>query len=297
MVENKNYSYTELLKLTDALIKKYPFIKKITLSKSCAGREIFALKVGRLKNCSLIAAAFHGSEHITTNIAMYFLSELASALFTDSPLGGIRVTEAFKNCGVIIVPRVNPDGCEISINGAACAGGFSGFVKKASLGDTLHWNANARGIDINHNFAADFQKVKISERRHGILSPGPTKFGGTRPESEPETAALCALCRTVNFKQVLALHTQGEVIYYTFGNKNPRNSEQMAQIMATASNYALDIPKGTAVGGGFKDWFIEEFGRPGFTVEAGLGENPLDIGKAGEIYERIRSMLTLFTIM
>lgn len=297
MVENINYTYKKLLKLTDALTAKYPFIKKIVLSKSCAGREIFALKIGRIKNCSLIAAAFHGSEHITTNIAMYFLSELASSLFTDSPLGGIRVTEAFKNCGLIIVPRVNPDGCEISISGAESAGYFSEFVKKAALGDTLHWNANARGIDINHNFAADFAGVKQAERKHGILSPGPSKFGGSAPESEPETAALCSLCRNINFKQVLALHTQGEVIYRNFRNKIPKSSEQMAQIMATASGYALDYPEGTALGGGFKDWFIEEFNRPGFTVEAGLGKNPLDIGKAKEIYEKIRSMLTLFSIM
>ena len=67
--------------------------------------------------------------------------------------------------------------------------------------------------------------------------------------------------------------------------------------MATASGYALDTPVGIAVGGGFKDWFITEFNRPGFTVELGLGENPLSPSLADEIYRKVEKMLMLCTIM
>ena len=35
---------------------------------------------------------------------------------------------------------------------------------------------------------------------------------------------------------------------------------------------------------GYKDWFIKVFRRPGFTIEAGSGENPLPIGQFEEIY-------------
>ena len=35
---------------------------------------------------------------------------------------------------------------------------------------------------------------------------------------------------------------------------------------------------------GYKDWFIRRFRRPGYTVEAGLGQNPLPIEQFGEIY-------------
>lgn len=34
---------------------------------------------------------------------------------------------------------------------------------------------------------------------------------------------------------------------------------------------------------GYKDWFIQDFDRPGYTVEAGLGENPLPISQLPEI--------------
>ena len=67
--------------------------------------------------------------------------------------------------------------------------------------------------------------------------------------------------------------------------------------MATASGYALDVPTGIASGGGFKDWFITEFCRPGFTVELGKGKNPLPITDAEEIYRRTEEMLMLCSIM
>ena len=33
-----------------------------------------------------------------------------------------------------------------------------------------------------------------------------------------------------------------------------------------------------------KDWFIQEFRKPGFTIELGLGVNPLPISQFDEIY-------------
>jgi g-D-glutamyl-meso-diaminopimelate peptidase len=71
----------------------------------------------------------------------------------------------------------------------------------------------------------------------------------------------------------------------------------MAEIMATTSGYALDVPVDIATGGGFKDWFIKEFTRPGFTVEIGKGKNPLPANEAYKIYKQIRELLMLSTIM
>ena len=67
--------------------------------------------------------------------------------------------------------------------------------------------------------------------------------------------------------------------------------------MASSAEYALDVPTDLALGGGFKDWFIDCFDRPGFTAELGLGVNPLPIKQSREIYIRVREMLTLFSIM
>ena len=92
-------------------------------------------------------------------------------------------------------------------------------------------------------------------------------------------------------RHVIALHTQGEVIYWSYGDKQPARSAKMAEIMAAESGYALEVPTGLASMGGFKDWFICRFRRPGFTIEVGKGINPLPISQFYEIYEKIEPML------
>lgn len=36
---------------------------------------------------------------------------------------------------------------------------------------------------------------------------------------------------------------------------------------------------------GYKDWFIQDFRQPGFTVELGQGVNPLPLEQFDEIYQ------------
>ena len=50
---------------------------------------------------------------------------------------------------------------------------------------------------------------------------------------------------------------------------------------------------GTASHGGLKDWFIQETGRPGFTLEVGRGQNPLPIEQLPEIWRKLRETLML----
>ena len=292
-----DYDYSALNKLIGLLCGRYPKLKSFTIGKSCAGRDIQALKIGNASEYSLIAAAVHGSEHITTNVLMMFAEELCEALENDSSVGGLNARKALFKKGIIFIPRANPDGCEISIHGAAGCAGKSDAIRNFFSDDFKHYNANLRGVDLNHNFDAGFKEVKSAEQKAGIYGPSGTRYGGSRPESEPETVALCDICRKINIRQLLALHTQGEVIYWTYGENRPSRSERMAEIMASSANYILDTPDEIASAGGYKDWFIEKFNRPGFTAELGLGQNPLPAESARSIYERVREMLMLFSVM
>lgn len=296
-VNSKEYDYLERKRLIDSLCDEYKFVKKATIGRSCGGKEITALKIGSASEYCLMAAAFHGSERITSTVLLMFFEELCRAIQNNSSIAGLKMPRALRGRGVIFVPCVNPDGCDISLLGAAACGGLKDNIAKLCNNDFAHWNANLRGVDINHNFNADWQNLREKERALGIYGPAPTRFGGFKPESEPETLALTELCRTAKIRHVLALHTQGEVIYWSYGKKQPSRGRKMAEIMATSSGYALDIPTGIADGGGFKDWFIEEFNRPGFTVELGRGKNPLPADTAENIYLRAREMLTLCSIM
>lgn len=297
IVKAVEYDYYERNRVIDALCSKYGFIKKSVIGKSCSGKEIKALKIGDAPAYCLIAAAFHGSERITATIALMFLESLCEALNENGYISGLRARRAIVGRGVIIVPCVNPDGCDISLLGEKACVGASIDIARLCKNNFSKWNANLRGVDINHNFDADWERLHKLEQKSGIYLPGPARYGGEHPESEPETIALTSLCRKTKTRHVLALHSQGEVIYWDYGNKNIPRSRKMAEIMATSSGYALDIPTGLAVGGGFKDWFISEFSRPGFTVEVGIGENPLPAYCADDIYQRIEEMLMLCSIM
>lgn len=297
IVRSENYGYKEINQIIRILCSNYGFLERMSIGKSVAGRDITAVKFASGESYTLFSASFHGSEHITSNICLMLLEELAYAYQTNSSVEGINIKKAIEGRGIIFVPRVNPDGCEISLFGAAAAGDRAGTVIKQCAGDFSRWNANLRGVDINHNFDADFAGVKRREFEAGIYAAGPTKFGGEKPESEPETKALVSLCHKENIHHVCALHTQGEVIYWGYKNHCLNRNRQMAQILAATSGYALDVPTGTAVGGGFKDWFVSHFERPGFTIELGRGRNPLPIEKALEIYLKAREMLTVCAIL
>ena len=60
------------------------------------------------------------------------------------------------------------------------------------------------------------------------------------------------------------------------------------------AGYRLADPSGTAVYGGLTDRFTREFMRPAYTLECGIGENPLPPSELGSIYGKLRK--TLFTL-
>ncbi|MBE6727108.1 MAG: gamma-D-glutamyl-meso-diaminopimelate peptidase [Ruminococcaceae bacterium] len=297
ITEIKAYDYIALKQTLLSLSKKYPLLNISYIGKSCAGRDIPAVKIGKSQEYALIAAAFHGTEYITETVLLRFIESLCKALQNDESIAGFNARKAMFGRGVIFVPCVNPDGCEIVLHGSSAAGFMAENVLRIAGGNLKKWNANLRGVDINHNFDADWEKLRKMECEAGITGPALTRFGGFRAESEPETLALTTLCRTKRIRHVAALHSQGQEIYWKYGDYEPARSRKMAEIMATTSGYMLSEPKGLAVGGGFKDWFIKEFNRPGFTVEMGKGENPLPIETAKEIYERLEEMLMLTVIM
>ncbi len=297
IVTVKEYDYYERQKVIASLCEKYKFIKKSIIGKSCGGKDITALKIGSAEEYCLIAAAFHGSERITALILLMYIEQLCEALQSGGYIEGINAKRGLMGRGVIFVPCVNPDGCDISLLGKKACGQSAEEIARLCKNNFEKWNANLRGVDINHNFNADWENLRKKERSLGIYGPAPTRFGGFKPESEPETIALTNLCRKIKMRHAVALHSQGEVIYWTFGDKRPPRAQKMAEIMATSSGYALDVPVAIADGGGFKDWFITEFNRPGFTIELGLGKNPLPIEQAKDIYRDIREMLVLTTIM
>ena len=293
----KEYDYYERKRVINTLCEKYKFLKHSIIGKSCSGKGIDILKIGSGENYAILVAGVHGSERITSTLLLMFVEELCCAIKRGTYMGEIDVFKALRGRGVIFLPCLNPDGCDISLLGKKACGENAPKIESLCRGDFEHWNANLRGVDLNHNFDAGWEELHKMERELGIIGPAPTRFGGYKPHSEPETVALAELCMRENIRSTMALHSQGEVIYWDYGTKTPAKSRKMAEILATSSGYALDVPISIATGGGFKDWFIDKFRRPGFTVEVGVGKNPLPPETAEGIYRQIKEMLSLYIIM
>lgn len=279
-----------------AICQKYGFVKHFFAGKSACGRCIDVLHIGNTKNRVLYCGGFHGSEYLTVLAALRFFEECCDAIKNHSALGNYKIGDFLSIRGLTVVPCVNPDGVEIALHGSDAAMKYKPLVEKVS-NNTYKWQANARGVDINHNFNAGWCELKQRELDRNIKSPSPTRYGGTHPESEPETKALTSLCRNIDFERAIALHSQGREIYCSFGKNTPVLSFRLASVFSQASGYNIAFPEEIATGGGFKDWFIEKFRRPALTIEMGLGENPLPLSDFENEYQLLKNILCLGVVV
>jgi g-D-glutamyl-meso-diaminopimelate peptidase len=191
---------------------------------------------------------------------------------------------------------VNPDGVNVVTywpNYPNPAYEQATALNKTGLPIPSVWKANIRGTDLNLNYPAGWQNEHNLELQEGITGPAPRDYGGPYPLSEPETNAMVNFTRQHSFRLVIAYHTQGNVIYYQFENMQPPESTTIAQLFSRVSGYTIASNPGEASYAGYKDWFIQDFGRPGFTIEVGLGANPVSITQFPDIYRQNEEILLL----
>lgn len=238
------------------------------IGRSHLNRPIHALTLGRGKKNVLINAAHHANEWITTLILMRFLEELAEGFASRRP------PRWAENVTLHCIPLVNPDGVEM--------------VVTKNFSD---WKANFVGVDLNSNYPAGWQLARKNKFARGFDKPGPRDFVGEKPLSEPESAALAVYTTLHDIDITISLHTQGEEIYWRYGDSDPPGAEKLARRFAAASGYALEEVPDESSHAGYRDWFIATFGRPGFTIECGLGENPLPLSQFDDMYEKASAIL------
>lgn len=267
-----------------ALMKSYSFLKVYTIGKSVNQVPLYALRLGCGPRKVHINASHHGNEWLTTFILMRTIEMLCKALKNGESLYGIYIKELLQRVTYDFVPMVNPDGVMLCLEGTK-----SEYFTKAHLKwnegsfDFSRWKANARGVDLNRNYDAGFLAYQhISE----VHTPSFAYYAGPYPESEPESKALADLTRRQQYDIVLAYHTQGEMIYWTYDNLYVATAQEYAKIFEEVSGYILEEPEPLAASGGYKDWFIKTFRKPGFTIECGLGENPISTNQSEEIIKR-----------
>ncbi|MEG0456525.1 MAG: M14 family zinc carboxypeptidase [Oscillospiraceae bacterium] len=303
----KKPSYDEIYLYCKNFTEKYNFIKCFDIGKTYLKRNIPALAIGNLEKPTLFAGCFHSLEWLTTLLLIKFIEDvclsynncvLNSQIFDN----GINIKQILEKHGLIIVPLVNCDGIDLSCKNYTKEDIKQNFKKYSKTilkimekdNDALSkWQANIRGVDLNHNYNAGYDILKIMEKEKGIIEPTYSLYGGKTFESEKETKAMIRLLKKFNFSKVFAFHSQGKEIYYSYGKHTPPQSKYIADILGKMTGYTVCHPEGMASHGGFKDYFIKHYHKPGFTFEIGEGKNPLPAEDLNEIYKDMKNAMAV----
>jgi g-D-glutamyl-meso-diaminopimelate peptidase len=250
--------------------------------------------LGEGKKTFIYVGTHHAMEWITSVLLLRFINEYAEAFREGRRIYNVHLPYLFKERRIVIIPMLNPDGVSYVLEGISTNNPLLSRLERMNPAhpDYSHWQANARGVDLNHNYDAGFVEYKALEKEAGIVGGGPTRYSGECPESEPEVGYLCNYLRfhRDNIHAVLTLHTQGEEIYYTSGSEVTPRSAAMAKALSRLCGYRLSVPDGMAAYGGLTDWCIRSLGLPSFTIECGKGENPLPAEQYFCIYASLRQM-------
>ena len=297
IVEPKEVTYETLKKYITQLKERYTFLKVATCGKSVMGKELYTLCIGEGARKIIYVGATHAMEWITTVFLLDFCENVLKSYEENGNLSGYNVREIFKEITLVVIPSLNPDGTDIAIGGIAGCENIKEKIYDICKFDFSQWNANANGVDLNHNFNADWYALRNFEEKKGINKPSPRRYGGKYPESEPETKAIVNFLRQVSFDRLYSFHSQGEEIFYHYKESTPEKSLAIAKALAGVSGYNLVLNEGHYSSGGLKDWFIEEFRKPAFTIELGKGVNPLPLKDYPQIYKSAEQLAVLGLIL
>lgn len=271
------------------LVRTYPFLRTEVIANTAFQRPVSTLVIGTGPRKVIFTASHHANEWITTLILLKFAEEFAEAIQTGGRIYGQDARTLAEQVTIYMVPMVDPDGVDLVV-GAIAPGSIQYELAKRLAEDYPSipfpegWKANLLGVDLNLQYPAGWLRAREIKFMQGFTQPGPRDYVGRAPLNQLETRALAEYTRYIDPALVLAFHSQGREIYWQFGDIPVAGAEELGQKMADASGYTLaNVPEQSAYAG-YKDWFIQEFRRPGYTIEVGEGVNPLPISQFDEIY-------------
>jgi g-D-glutamyl-meso-diaminopimelate peptidase len=281
--------YKKLNDMIHDLATLFPFIKINTIGHSVMGKTIKEIRVGKGSKKVHLNGSFHANEWITTLVLMRLLNSYL-LLLTNGLSEEENPLLWYHNVELSLVPMVNPDGVDLVINGPSQEVRDDVIRINEGSEEFVHWKANIRGVDLNKQFPANWE---IDKKRKAPLHPASRDYPGIAPLSEPEAIVMADLAKKNQFDCCLAFHTQGEEFYWGYEGHEPPESAEIANEFEKKSGYkAVQYVDSHA---GYKDWFLQEFKRPAFTIELGKGINPLPLSQFDTILKNTEGIF--YTIL
>ena len=277
-------------RLIGEIVSAYPFCRTEVIASTVFQRPVSTLVIGNGPRKVLFAASFHANEWITSYVLLKFAEEFAEAIASGGRIYGQDARELAQKVTIYMIPMVNPDGVDL-VTGAIGTESVQYQLAKElaayypSIPFPDGWKANLLGVDLNLQYPAGWLMAREIKFSQGFVRPGPRDYVGQAPLNQLESRALAEFTEYIDPALILAYHSQGKEIYWQFRDLAVAGAEALGQKMADASGYTLaNVPYASGFAG-YKDWFIQQFRRPGYTIEVGEGVNPLPLSQFDEIYQ------------
>ena len=151
------------------------------------------------------------------------------------------------------------------------------------------------GIALAAQQSAKGRVLRAEDQETGrIYAEAPVQTGeGTAPGTTVEAKALISLTETESFTRTISYHTQGQVVYWYFGQKGAllEESRAFAKAISKVTGYRMDANYEALDPAGYKDWALSAKGIPSLTVEVGSGTNPLPHAQFEQIWKENRNVV------
>ncbi len=297
------YTYGEFQRDMAALQKNAGAALRVDeIGQTVDGNKLYDFRVGNpsAERHLLVFGGIHAREYITAQLVMRQLVQLLSDQSTNGSYENIAVRELLSNTEIHFIPMANPDGIGISQLGLeglrteAVRETVRQIAEKDGKALTesylRQWKSNANGVDLNRNLDARWESYN-DHLGHASAD----HYKGTAPECELESKALADLTRQFQFDATLSYHTQGEVIYWNFGQEGELKNMSLllANRVSELTGYRLDGNFQALDTAGYKDWAISKLGIPSLTIEAGHGGNPVDPAQMDAIWRENRDVVPM----
>ncbi len=272
-----------------AIVAAYPFCRSEVITETAFGRPLRTLVIGNGPRKVIYSAAHHANEWITSLLLLKFAEEFAQAIASNGKIGDQDAAAIARAATIYMVPMVDPDGVDLVVG--AIPTGTAQFEIARRLADNYPdipfpdgWKANLLGIDLNLQYPAGWLQAREIKFSQGFTRPGPRDYVGRAPLNQLESRAMAGYTEFIDPAIVIAFHTQGKLIFWTFKDIQVPGAEELGREFARLSGYELAETPYNSSFAGYKDWFIQKYRRPGYTIEAGEGVNPLPLEQFDEMY-------------
>ena len=269
------------------LAARYPTLAIGEFGRSVLGKPLWYLTLGSGEKCVFYNAAHHANEWITTPLLLTFCEQLCARLGDGGELGGQDIRALLRQVTLVLAPAVDPDGIDLVTGALSRERTDAAHTLRAELPrDPLP--VRLEGEHPRHRpqppVPRRMEHRARDQIRRGLHAPRTARLCRSAPLTAPESLAMYGFTRALDPQLTLSYHTQGRVIYWQYDGYDVPGSKAIAERFAAASGYAVAETPYASGHAGYKDWFLQDFRRPGFTIEAGSGENPLPLSQFPDIW-------------